>query len=148
MNQNAFSLGLTYLVPAFLSLSAMTGSAGAVTLDGGGITIKPTLSTVQFFGAMASDGGVVTVNEIGSTPAPPPAYELRAAPEATTSRLRCWQHGKSVVDEPIAQGPVASAAPLLTAPGAGGQRVMVLAGGTGLCIVTHGQPRNSSEVQN
>ena len=71
MNQNAFSLGLTYLVPAFLSLSAMTGSAGAVTLDGGGITIKPTLSTVQFFGAMASDGGVVTVNEIGSTPAPP-----------------------------------------------------------------------------
>ena len=102
------------VLPAALLLTAMAGRAGPVEIE---------------------LNQVVELKQVA--PLPMPTYDLLPKPEqAPLSRLRCWQHGKSVVDEPIAEGPVASAAPLLSAPGAGGQRIMVLAGGTGLCLMT------------
>ena len=69
-------------------------------------------------------------------------YTLRIGPESTGPRLRCWQHGVPVADD--AAAPVA---PLLTAPSVTGRQMLVLANGTGLCLMMRGQPRNSVDGQ-
>lgn len=107
MNRNVSPRAARCFVPAALLLATMACGAGPIEFELKNVPLLPV-----------------------------PIYDLRPKPETTLPRLRCWQHGLSVVDEPIAEGPVASAAPLLNAPGAGGQQVMVLANGTGLCIVT------------
>lgn len=114
MNRKLFPLRLPRpprLTPAVLLLIATAGEAGVTALD-------------------------ATEDMLPSkTP-----YVLRIGPESTGPRLRCWQHGVPVVDEPLADDAAAPAAPsttpLLTAPSVGGRQMLVLAGGTGLCLLT------------
>ena len=67
--------------------------------------------------------------------------ELRLKLEPDAPRLRCWQHGVSVLDERLSEATVAQSAALLSARSADGQQLVLLPAGAGLCLATMGKAR-------
>ena len=61
-----------------------------------------------------------------------------------TGRLRCWQHGVAVLDEPLIDATMAPGVALLTAFGGGRQQLAIVSAGAGLCLVVQDRKRTST----
>ena len=118
-----------------------------------------TRNAIALTAAMLAFRGQAQPIEISGNPAPVefPAFQhfiappLRGVDRVTlgvsllpTGRLRCWQHGVAVLDEPLVDATMAPGVALLTALGGGRQQLAIVSAGAGLCLVVQDRKRTST----
>ena len=121
--------------------------------------LKYTRHAIALTAAMLAFGGQAQTIEISGNPAPVevPAFHHFIAPPLRgvdrvslgvsplhTGRLRCWQHGVAVLDEPMIEATMAPGVALLTALGGGRQQLAIVSAGAGLCLVVQDRKRTST----
>ena len=121
--------------------------------------LKYTRHAIALTAAMLAFGGQAQTIEIsGSTAAVEiPVFHHFIAPPLRgvdrmslgvsllpTGRLRCWQHGVAVLDEPLVDATMAPGVALLTALGSGRQQLAIVSAGAGLCLVVQNRKRASA----
>ena len=118
-----------------------------------------TLNAITLTASMLAFGGQAQTIEVAGNPAPVevPAFQHFSAPPLRgvdrvtlgvsllpTGRLRCWQHGVAVLDEPLIDATMAPGVALLTALGGGRQQLAIVSAGAGLCLVVQDRKRTSA----
>ena len=119
------SIRLTLLAPTVLTLSSLAATCHAQTVQLG--------SNLEPVDVPEYRAPVLPILPHG-------ASRLSLGPQPSPlGRLRCWQHGVAVLDEPLADATLAAGTSTLTVLGGDGRQSAVVNAGTGMCLVTMGR---------